>query len=324
MEWIQHTVTGTTVVEIYSNVTPRNADIIFYKRNRSFFKFVKTIADPLTLIFNDVEYQIFGGVGAYSTCELTTYLQPLLNENTLIVQIDDDTNSIILSLDVIVKEGLKPTATVTDVVPSVIPIVKNSIFPFYLQLIYSLNWHKNDNTILVLGQNDEVTSNDLQPNINSGDYSNFLKPTVSTFDDTFDYSFRYKMDKKDVLISDITCPQEMILVEWESKFGAKKSWWFKVLKLSTNNSKELELTAYDSGFNVLKNKQISIVVTHKNCDEDTQMYLSDICISDAVYIYDGDVLISKKQVNVATKNIEVEKKRKDIQLTINTMQYDII
>lgn len=117
------------------------------------------------------------------------------------------------------------------------------------------------------------------------------------------------------------CMGEMLLFQWVSRFGVKKSWWFKIDREIFSSDKNVSLQTLDNNYNVLKNKRQSIQVSHKNADIITQKYLSDIVLSDEVYIYsDGE----KLRVNVATNEFEVTEKKRDINLLINKTAYDTI
>ena len=113
----------------------------------------------------------------------------------------------------------------------------------------------------------------------------------------------------------------MLLFEWTSRFGKLKSWWFKIDREIFSSDKNVSLQTLDNNYNVLKNKRQSIQVSHKGADIITQKYLSDIVLSDEVYIYsEGE----KLRVNVATNEFEVTEKKRDINLLINKTAYDTI
>jgi hypothetical protein len=80
----------------------------------------------------------------------------------------------------------------------------------------------------------------------------------------------------------------------------------------------------DDGFKTYKNKQVSLQLKTPRCDIYNQLYLSDLAISDEVYVYDGDTVETKRQCKVEQNNLEVENKRKDVIIKINTYKYDII
>jgi hypothetical protein len=103
-----------------------------------------------------------------------------------------------------------------------------------------------------------------------------------------------------------------------------KSWWFEVEKTINESPKQLDLEVIDDGFNTIKNKQVSLLLTSKRNDIYNQTYLADLVISDEVYIYDGDSVGTKRQVKITQNNFEIEKKRKDVSLMLNTYRYDTI
>ena len=71
----------------------------------------------------------------------------------------------------------------------------------------------------------------------------------------------------------------MIRFEWIGRFGVKKSWWFKIDKTIYSTSKTLDIQTMDNGFNTLKDKNTNLIISHRNADNLTQNYLSDIVLS---------------------------------------------
>ena len=104
------------------------------------------------------------------------------------------------------------------------------------------------------------------------------------------------------------CWGEMILVGGGGKL---KSWWFEIDSMLLGSDKTL-LQTLEDGYNTMKNKRVSFRVKHQRADNITQHYLSDIVISDEVYVYDGT---DKLQVRVSDNTFEVTKVKRDI--TIN-------
>lgn len=123
---------------------------------------------------------------------------------------------------------------------------------------------------------------------------------------------------------DLPCTYEHILFEWTGRFGVKKSWWFKKESVISEATKTINLQTLDSGFNTLKDKNTNLVISHRNADNLTQHYLSDIVLSDEVFCYPDETAASKLQVRVETNSFEVGLNNRDIVLTINKNAYDTI
>ena len=123
---------------------------------------------------------------------------------------------------------------------------------------------------------------------------------------------------------DLPCTNEHILFEWTGRFGVKKSWWFKKESVISEATKIINLQTIDNGFNTLKDKNTNLVISHRNADNLTQHYLSDIVLSDEVFCYPDETTASKLQVRVETNSFEVGLNNRDIVLTINKSAYDTI
>lgn len=123
---------------------------------------------------------------------------------------------------------------------------------------------------------------------------------------------------------DLTCTNEHILFEWTGRFGVKKSWWFRKESVISQATKTINLQTMDSGFNTLKDKNTNLIISHRNADNLTQHYLSDIVLSDEVFCYPDETVESKLQVRVETNSFEVGLNNRDIVLTINKDAYDTI
>lgn len=123
---------------------------------------------------------------------------------------------------------------------------------------------------------------------------------------------------------DLPCTNEHILFEWTGRFGVKKSWWFKKESVISEATKTINLQTMDSGFNTLKDKNTNLIISHRNADNLTQHYLSDIILSDEVFCYPDETADSKLQVRVETNSFDVGLNNRDIVLTINKNSYDTI
>ena len=59
------------------------------------------------------------------------------------------------------------------------------------------------------------------------------------------------------------------------------------------------------GFNTLKDKNTNLIISHRNADNLTQHYLSDIVLSDEVYCYPDETAEGKLQGQSETNSFEV-------------------
>lgn len=137
----------------------------------------------------------------------------------------------------------------------------------------------------------------------------------------------YKMELisgRQTRLIDLPCTNEHILFEWTGRFGVKKSWWFKKESVISEATKTINLQTLDNGFNTLKDKNTNLIISHRNADNLTQHYLSDIVLSDEVFCYPDETVESKLQVRVETNSFEVGINNRDIVLTINKNAYDTI
>lgn len=123
---------------------------------------------------------------------------------------------------------------------------------------------------------------------------------------------------------DLPCTNEHVLFEWTGRFGVKKSWWFKKEAVISEATKTINIQTLDSGFNTLKDKNTNLIISHRNADNLTQHYLSDIVLSDEVFCYPDETAEGKLQVRVETNSFEVGLSNRDIVLTINKNAYDTI
>ena len=103
--------------------------------------------------------------------------------------------------------------------------------------------------------------------------------------------------------------------------GQPKSWWFTINRMIYGSDKQLNLQTMENGYSTLKNKRVSVQVKHPRADTTTQAYLSDIAMSDEVYIYEG---ITRVRVRLADNTFEVSQGKRDVILTINKYAYDTI
>ncbi|CAB5225841.1 hypothetical protein UFOVP756_11 [uncultured Caudovirales phage] len=323
MNWIALNPQPKSEISIYTNGTQLGNDLVFFKKSKSFIRLVKNDNNTYSeLSINGQDYSIAGVSGSEIYIEISDIINATDDSSTIVFQWDGD---VIFELDYMVEKGLKQSVVVSDVFPSEIPIVEGSLLPFYMQAMLQFEWLKTDSSWAVLGVNDFGSTYNLMPRIQTGDYTNILRTINTTFDDTFDLTFQANDDEQRYFeLKPLECEQDIILVEWVSRFGQRKSWWFEVEKTVNESHKQLDLETMEDGFNTLKSKQISILVQTKHCDIFNQTYLSDLVFSDEVYIYDGETTATKRQVKVSQNTIDVENKRKTVALLLNTYRYDSI
>lgn len=322
MNWIEHDLTGYTDVKVYSNTDILNNQNRFFKMAKSMFKIVKQTNNEVVLTINGIEYTFPGNNGSEFYIEVTSIVGSTSYYGTFTIQHENDT---VLSLDYISIDGMRRTNIVSEKLPSLIPVIQNSDLPFYLQLVNEAEWLQTGGDWYVVGANDVVTSIDAQPAISGGSFTYILRTTGETFDETFDFTFQVSDEEiRYFQMEEVECEFNHILVEWVSKYGQLKSWWFEVEKTIFESPRQLDMDVLDDGFKTFKNKQVSLQLKTPRCDIYNQLYLSDLAISDEVYVYDGDTVETKRQCKVEQNNLEVEKKRKDVIIKINSYKYDII
>lgn len=322
MNWTNHPLTGYTDVTIDSNCILLNNELLFYKKSKSVLRITKTTGIPSPLTINGITYPFAGIAGAVFYVEMTNLVGATDGTGMFVVQ---NGNDIVLQLDYRAVNGMKQSLIVSDCAPSLVPVLEGSDLPFYLQSVNDIEWLQTNGEWYVMGVNDYPMSRDIQIAINGGYYSTIFRTTGETFDETFDSTFQVNDEETRFFQLDpINCEFDHILVEWVSRFGNLKSWWFEVEKTINESPKQLDLEVLDDGFNTIKNKQVSLLLTSKRNDIYNQTYLADLVISDEVYIYDGDSVGTKRQGKITQNNFEIEKKRKDVSLMLNTYRYDTI
>ena len=114
-----------------------------------------------------------------------------------------------------------------------------------------------------------------------------------------------------------TCLTKYTLVQWLGRSALIKSWVFEIKSVIHFSDKILNLQTMENGYYVYKNKRENVVVKHSLANTRIQHYLSDLVISDEVYI-DG------VRAKVADNAFEVTQGKRDVQLTINKYAYDTI
>ena len=274
-----------------------------YTWEKTFIKITcKNIDEQAYLVIDGVEYAFFRD-GESSLIEITDDIRS--NESG-VIDISFTPWGTIYSLNYISVAGVRPTTDNLTLLPGFIPFIRGN--EFWVQVYGRQDYRKNDNTWQPFYGNEGVLSA-VDVNSKTG-FILLLRgydgPTPNNEYNVFEL---------------LSCSGEYITVEWVGRFGFKKSWCFKIEREISSTSKQLALQTLDSGFNVLKNKRKAVQVIHRKADHTTQQYLSDLVLSDEVYVYSGT---EKIQVDVDTNSFDVTEKKRDIQILINLAAYDTI
>jgi hypothetical protein len=300
MNWTTHINDTDWIIE--STAIIDSGTNYFYKWDKSFIRITMKTAGVKTITVEGVKYTMYS-MNEYVIIEITEFVRSTSSD--LILYFSDD-NSFYFVFQASTING----ASISEFksrIPAEIPYIATTN-PFWVQLsenmmtktivdeIIDYNVTSNpDGGVLSYNWVEEVSHGaSLYLYTTTGYYSHFITPS---------------------------CTTDKILVEWVSAQGKKKSWWFQVERTIIGSDKQLNLQTMENGYNTLKNKRVSIQVSHKNADMTTQTYLSDIAISDEVYIYEGT---TRMQVRLADNSFDITQRKRDVQLIINKFAYDTI
>lgn len=214
----------------------------------------------------------------------------------------DETPTTIYTLEWTSIKGEIPTDLNFETLPFEIPLRFDSVIPFFVQLSENMYYWVVDEWQLL------TISDIMSYDILSFDKNQLLRAS----------------DYKVVNFIDIDCITDKILVEWVGRFGQIKSWWFELDKIASTSDKQINLQTIENGYNKLKNKRTSYIVSYKKADTITQQYLSDIVLADEVYVYLSNDEASKQQITVENNSFEVGKRKQDINLVLKINSYDTI
>lgn len=268
----------------------------FYRWEKSFVRVTcKDVVNQAAITINDVRYEFFVD-DEQIIIEITDLIRTYSGGSITFVQ---DNALSVYELEWVAKDGERPTANNTDILPYEIPFNSSDSNPFYFQCTEA-----------------------MQKTV-TGTWTDFHTEGIASYDaqNLETLQVRTKTGGNVTNFIEETCWTDKILVEWVGRFGQLKSWWFTVDKIVNSSDKEINLQVVGDGFSTLRNKRISLAVSHKKADSITQQYLSDIVLSDAVYVYDDT---EKNHVRIENTSFEVGKRKADINLIINKLQYDTI
>lgn len=274
-----------------------------YRWEKSFIRLTcKSLVDRSELKVNGVQYDFFSD-GEQSLIEITDDVR---SNDTGSFEFEHIADGLIYTLEYIALNGQQPTSDNLTLLPKFIPFISGN--EFWVQVYGKQDYLKSDGTWQAFYGNGGVLN---AVDVNSKTGFNLILRGYDGPTPNKDYN----------VFELLQCSSEYITVEWLGRFGFKKSWCFKIEREISSTSKQLSLQTLDSSYNVLKNKRKAVQVIHRKADHTTQQYLSDLVLSDEVYIYSGT---TKSQVDVDTNSFEVTEKKRDIQILINVAAYDTI
>ncbi len=310
MKWITHL--NSTEYKIESTAVDAANDI-FYTWEKAFIKVTsKTYFGGIYCTINGEKYEFYKA-GDFVVVEITDQTRALNSGSVLIEDYDDRQIAVI---NWVSRKGEKPTKENINYLPTEIPFSSaNPTIPFYLEVSHRTEVLNVGESWVLFGTGDYTS-----------DPTNYPKAFDFALINDYHISPKLLIKEKGILkkMQEIACTTDMIRFEWIGRFGAKKSWWFKIDKTIYSTSKTLDIQTMDNGFNTLKDKNTNLIISHRNADNLTQNYLSDIVLSDDVFCYPDETIDGKIQVKIDNNNFEVSKRNRDIILTVNKNKYDTI
>lgn len=298
MIWRSHFENSNFRIESSASETQLGEYPDFYTWEKSMFRVTfKNIASYSEIKVNETKYK------AYITneqiiIEMTDFMRYLGDGAGGVIDFKTISDDTIYEFDFVIHYGERPSSIATERLPQEIPFNHESQIPFYYQTTEAMDEFIGGEWVTVSHGINERLADELQQKV------------IRTTDEKIYTRF-----------IDLPCWTDKVLVQWVGHFGKRKSWWFQVERSVIGSDKQLSLQTLDNGFNVIKNKRNSVQVVHKKSDQTTQRYLSDLCLSDEVYIFIDDL---PNQVKVETNSVDITSKKRDIQFLINVFAYDTI
>ena len=307
MNWLTHSDSNADW-KIESNGSPdydtsTDNGILAYRWEKTFIRLTMKTDGEKTMSVNGIDY-VFFDANEYVLIEITDYIRSFNSGNFTF-----ESGEFTYTLNFSSISGERQTSNNKYRLPFEIVYNSSAVFPFWIQLTESLSVEKvpRDIVPIILG---------IQYKIYSFDW-HLLKTTQSIENTISAGTWQTE------IVSD-NCFTDKILFEWVGRFGLLKSWWFTIDKITYLTDKELNLQTIENGFYTLKNKRTNLSVKHLKADLYTQQYLSDLVLSDEVYIYDGLTVADKLRVKIDNNSFDVSNKKRDILLTVNKFAYDTI
>lgn len=299
MKWVTHYDGTDWKVESNGILTE---EALFYRWEKSFVKITMKTLGAKNIDFENEDYQFFNQND-----------EVIIEVSDLVRAYAGGTFELLggsIGIDWIAVKGERLTEFNKIKIPSFILFDPSIDLPFYVELAYNYTAY------------DKVTGLPIDLNIYPDTYDRIGTIDWNSLNDTYKPTINMEessLDSTSFISSN--CWSDKVLLEWESRFGGMKSWWFEVDRMTYGSDKVLNLQTLDNGYSTMKNKRLSVRIKQTRADNITQHYLSDITISDEVYMYDG---ADKIQVRVADSAFDVTKGKRDISLTINKYAYDTI
>ena len=309
MNWLTHSDSDANW-KIESNGLPdydnsTDNGILAYRWEKTFVRITMKTAGQKTITVDNVDYILFDA-NEVVIVEITDFVRSFASGSIIF-----ESGSFSYTLNFTAIKGERQTENNKYRLPLEIVYNPSVVFPFWIQITESMSVEKvpRDIVPIILGLGNEISSFDWH-----------LYKTTYSIENTI----KAAGWSTNIVNCIDNCWTDKVLFEWVGRFGALKSWWFTIEKYTYGTEKELNLQTMENGYNTLKNKRTNLVVKHQRADLLTQQYLSDIVLSDEVYIYDGTTVADKLRVKIDNNSFDVSKKKRDISLTVNKFAYDTI
>ena len=130
-------------------------------------------------------------------------------------------------------------------------------------------------------------------------------------------------DNKFIKLQPIDCNDDYAMMWWKDSLGHEKAWLFRKNLLNFGSKKQLDIETGDNNYKQLRQKEYGCQLIHRNANHTTQMYISDIVMSDEVYIILGSDKV-KIPVKIDETKFDVQRRNKDITINVNIAHYDTI
>ena len=305
MNWILHTNSDANW-KIESNGLPdydnsTDNGILAYRWEKTFVRITMKTAGQKTITVDNVDYILFDA-NEVVIVEITDFVRSFASGSIIF-----ESGSFSYTLNFTAIKGERQTENNKYRLPNEIVYNSSAVFPFWIQITESMEVEKIPTGGIILTFENQINSVDWHHLKATENIQNVIRAGTWQTE----------------IVSD-NCFTDKILFEWVGRFGVLKSWWFTIEKYTYGTEKELNLQTIENGFYTLKNKRTNLVVKHQRADLLTQQYLSDIVLSDEVYIYDGTTVADKLRVKIDNNSFDVSKKKRDISLTVNKFAYDTI
>ena len=305
MNWLTHSDSNADW-KIESNGLPdydtsTDNGILAYRWEKTFIRLTMKTAGTKTMSVNGIDY-VFFDANEYVLIEITDYVRSFNSGNFTF-----ESGAFTYTLNFTAIAGERQTQNNKYRLPHEIVYNPNINLPFYIQITENITVKGIPDGSIMIPFNNLMIPFDWHLLKSSESIENTLNAATWQTE----------------IISD-NCFTDKILFEWVGRFGVLKSWWFTIDKITYLTDKELNLQTIENGFYTLKNKRTNLSVKHLKADLYTQQYLSDLVLSDEVYIYDGPTVADKLRVKIDNNSFDVSNKKRDISLSVNKFAYDTI